>query len=223
MVPFSFACQDWWLLRSGAVFWEAQSALLVADLHLEKASFFARFGQMLPPYDSLETLLRIEAALDQTGATKVFCLGDSFHDAGGAARMEAGAAERLHRLGQRADWVWTTGNHDHATPQMPIGTTLPEIAVSGIALRHEAEAGATCPEISGHWHPKLKLTLRGRRIVRPCAVMSATRLVLPAFGALTGGMDAADPVIAAALQPSDRLHALVVSGEKLVQIPLGPG
>ena len=219
MVPFSFAGEEWLLMRSGALFWPRESALLVADLHLEKASFFARFGQMLPPYDSRETVERLAQAIAQSGARRVFCLGDSFHDAHGTGRLEAGAGDRLADLTRRTDWVWITGNHDGAAAQ-PGGTVLAECLLAGFALRHEAQPGERGPELSGHFHPRLKLTVRGRRIVRPCAVAGDNRLILPAFGALTGGMDAADPAIAAALQPARAIRALVVAGSQLVQVPL---
>jgi len=221
MVPFSFAGEEWLLMRSGALFWPRENALLVADLHLEKASFFARFGQMLPPYDSRETVERLAQAIDQSGARRVFCLGDSFHDAHGACRLEAGAGGQLAGLTRRTDWVWITGNHDDEAAQ-PGGTVVAEHCLAGFALRHEAQPGESGPELSGHFHPRLKLSVRGRRIVRPCAVASDNRLILPAFGALTGGMDAADPAIIAALQPATTIRALVVAGERLVQVPLWP-
>lgn len=227
MVPFSFAGQEWRLCGGGrgggsgpaALFWPQENALLVADLHLEKASFFAKHGQMLPPYDSRETLERVALALRETGARRVFCLGDSFHDAAGAARLEPHAAGMLAALTRVTDWVWITGNHDAAAiPEG--GTIVDELAVSGMILRHEAKAGETAPELSGHFHPKLRLTVRGRQIARPCAVRSETRMILPAFGALTGGMNANDPAILTALQPARAIDAVLPAAGKLVQYPL---
>jgi len=232
MVPFSFAGQEWRLTTGNALFWPRENALLVADLHLEKASFFARTGQMLPPYDSRETLGRIAAALRATGARRVFCLGDSFHDTGGLARLEPHAAGMLAALTRATDWVWIAGNHDglsaggglsadaRAGAKANGGETVEELALSGVTLRHAAQRGEAAPEISGHFHPKLTLTVRGRRITRPCAVRAETRLVLPAFGALTGGMAAADPAIRRALEPSDAADALVSAAGRMVCIPL---
>ena len=220
MVPFSFANQEWQLLRSGALYWERERTLLVADMHLEKASFFARFGQMLPPYDSRETLERLALAIRATGARRVFCLGDSFHDVAGAERLEPYAAGMLAALTRAVDWVWITGNHDEGVRPAEGGTVIDEIAIGGMTMRHRAKPGEGGVELSGHYHPKLRLSVRGRRIARPCAVASETRLVLPAFGALTGGMDAADPAIIAALQPARRITALLATREKLVEFPL---
>lgn len=227
MVPFSFAGQEFLLGRSRAVYWPAERALLVADLHLEKASFFARHGQMLPPYDSRETLERVAAALRATGAVRVFCLGDNFHDDAGAQRLEPHAAGMLDALTRATDWVWITGNHDAGLTTVAGGTPVDELEVGGIALRHRAvpaESGQGCAEISGHFHPRLRLTVRGRSIVRPCAVLargaSADRLVLPAFGALTGGMNAADPAIVGAVQPAREVEALVAGEARISRFPL---
>lgn len=218
MVPFSFAGEELLLAAGQALYWPREGALLVADLHLEKASFYARFGQMLPPYDSRETLGRVADAVRQTGARRVFCLGDNFHDRAGPDRLEPHAAGMLDALTRATDWVWISGNHDQG--EVPCGTALDELEVAGVMLRHEALAGEVRPELSGHFHPKLKITARGRRVVRPCAVASERKLILPAFGALTGGMDAADPAIIAAMQPARAVDAILGVSGKLVQYPL---
>jgi DNA ligase-associated metallophosphoesterase len=218
MVPFSFAGEELLLAAGNALYWPRERALLVADLHLEKASFYARFGQMLPPYDSRETLGRVADAVRLTGAQRVFCLGDNFHDTGGAARLEPRAAGMLEALSRATDWVWISGNHDQGA--VPCGTAVDELEVAGVMLRHEAMPGEDRPELSGHFHPKLKVSARGRRVVRPCAVVSERKLILPAFGALTGGMDAADPAIIAAMQPARAVDALLGVSGKLLQYPL---
>ena len=218
MVPFSFAGEEMALLPAGALYWPRERALLVADLHLEKASFYARFGQLLPPYDSRETLARVAAAVRQTDARRVFCLGDNFHDKAGADRLEPHAAGMLDALTRATDWVWVAGNHDLGN--VPGGTALDELEVAGLVLRHEAAPGETRAELSGHYHPQLKVVARGRAIRRPCTVASERKLILPAFGALTGGMDAADPAIIAAMQPARAVNALLGVQGRLVQYPL---
>ena len=224
MVPFSFAGEEMRIVAGRAIWWPREQALLVADLHLEKASFFARFGQMLPPYDSRETLERVALAIRETGARRVICLGDNFHDAGGADRLEPHAAGMLAALARVTDWVWVTGNHDLDRDGRGAGrregTTLEELELGGFVLRHEARAGEVRPELSGHFHPRLTLSVRGRRVARPCAVISERRMILPAFGALTGGMKADDPAILAAMQPARAIDALVPAGDRLVQYPL---
>jgi len=229
MVPFSFSGEEMLLTSSRAVYWPRERALLVADLHLEKASFFAQFGQMLPPYDSRETLERLALAIRETDARRVIALGDNFHDDRGADRLETHAAGMLAALTRATDWVWITGNHDARLDTRSVdaigGTLLPELEIGGLKLRHQARTGEAAGEISGHYHPKLTVRLKGRRIVRPCAVLAEQssgpqRLILPAFGALTGGMNAADPAIVSALQPADSIDALVSTTGKLARFPL---
>ncbi|WP_066760725.1 ligase-associated DNA damage response endonuclease PdeM [Croceicoccus pelagius] len=227
MVPvsfasFSFASEEWHMVDGRALFWPRENALLVADLHLEKASWYAKAGQPLPPYDSRETLERLANAIKATGARRVFTLGDNFHDGEGPDRLEPHAKGMLDALTRVVDWVWITGNHDekHGLRRAPGGTQVTEMEAGGLLLRHQAKPGETRPELSGHFHPRLQVSIRGRRIVRPCAVASESRMVLPAFGALTAGMDAADPVIRAALQPASSGDAIVPAAGKLLRFPL---
>ncbi len=213
MVPASFAGHDFLASPDGALFWPAQDALLVADLHLEKASWYARWGQLLPPYDSHATLSALARDVERSGASRLYCLGDSFHDRFGCDRLPDDARALLTSLTARLDWVWITGNHDAGFVDHCGGRIAEELCVAGVTLRHEAVVGDPAPEISGHFHPKLRLHRKGRNVSRRCYVASATKLILPAYGALTGGLDAHHPEIikkvgagAAALVPvSDRL------------------
>ena len=225
MVPLSFAGEEFALTSGNALYWPRERALLVADLHLEKASFYARHGQMLPPYDSRETLERVALAIRETDARRVYTLGDNFHDSHGSTRLEDHAAGMLAALTRATDWVWITGNHDPAMEARSGGTIADELEIAGLVLRHRATAGETRPELSGHYHPRLQITVRERHIRRPCAVVAGGagtggRMILPAFGALTGGMDAADPAIRDAMQPAARIDAVLPLRGRLAQFPL---
>ena len=215
MVPFSFAGHEFLALPEAALFWPARSALLVADLHFEKASWFSRFGQFLPPHDSQATLDVIEALV----ARAVWSLGDSFHDADGAARLPSKARARLEALTGRLDWLWITGNHDAGMDATPGGRRMVEAEVDGIWLRHEADPVDPRPEISGHFHPKLRLSVRGRRVSRRCFVGSSSKLILPALGALTGGLDASHGEIRRAVGPG--AMAMVPVADRMLRFPLG--
>ena len=218
MVPFSFAGHDFFASPDGALHWPAQRALLVADLHLEKASWFARLGQFLPPYDSHATLTSLAGEVERTGAKRLYCLGDSFHDRFGCDRLPAAARELLLRMTSTLDWVWIVGNHDSGFSDHCGGRLADELDVAGIVLRHEAVRDDPRPEMSGHYHPKLRLHLQGRHVSRRCFVVSATKLILPAFGSLTGGLDATHPEILN--QVGSGASALVPVSDRLLRFPL---
>lgn len=217
MAALAFAHHHFTIVGETALFWPAHSALIVADLHLEKASWFATKGQMLPPYDSLATLDRLGGLIAETSATQLWCLGDNFHDQDGPARMAEPTQAKLAALTTSLDWHWITGNHDECLPCGIGGTIHDEAAIDGIILRHRANPAEMRPELSGHWHPKHCATARGRRVTRPCFVRSDTRLILPAFGSLTGGMAADDPAIMALTGAAD---ALVAVNYSAVRFPL---
>ena len=218
MVPFSFAGETFEAMPSGALFWRARKALLVADLHLEKASWFARLGQFLPPYDSDATLTELAAEVERSGASRLYCLGDSFHDAFGCDRLPTNARELLTELTSRLDWTWIVGNHDPGFADHCGGRIEDEVAIDGIILRHEAVPGETRAEISGHFHPKLRLHLKGRRVSRRCFVRSESKLIMPAFGSLTGGLDAHHPEIMKSV--GSDAAALVPVSDRLLRFPL---
>lgn len=217
MVPFSFAGHDLLALPQGALFWPARRALLVADLHFEKASWFAIRGQMLPPYDSIATLTQLGALADATDAVEIWCLGDSFHDSAGCERLPAPAQDALRALTSGRRWIWITGNHDQSIDRCG-GEVMDEALVDGLMLRHEADPGESRPELSGHFHPKLRVRVRGRQVSRRCFVATATKLILPAFGALTGGLDAAHPEIVRAVGAG--AEALVPVEDRLLRFQL---
>jgi DNA ligase-associated metallophosphoesterase len=218
MVPLSFAGETFFASISGALFWPDRQALLVADLHLEKASWFARLGQFLPPYDSHATLTALAADVERTGATKLYCLGDSFHDRFGCERLPADARDLLTGLTARLDWTWIVGNHDPGFADHCGGKIADEVELGGIILRHEAVRDEPRPEISGHFHPKLRLHLKGRHVSRRCFVVSVTKMIMPAFGSLTGGLDAHHPEILRSV--GDNAAALVPVSDRLLRFPL---
>ena len=218
MVPLSFAGHDFFATPEGALHWPAEQALLVADLHLEKASWFAKAGQFLPPYDSIATLHALEREVARTAARRLFCLGDSFHDRFGCDRLPVAARELLASMTSRLDWVWIVGNHDVGFIDHCGGRIEEECEVGGIVLRHEAERDDSRPEMSGHFHPKLRMNLRGRHVSRRCFVASATKLILPAYGAFTGGLDAGHPEILKKVGPG--ASALVPSSDRLLRFPI---
>lgn len=218
MVRFSFSGQALMALPQGALFWPSRRALLVADLHLEKASWFAKGGQMLPPYDSIATLTDLSLIAAACAAEEIWCLGDSFHDSQGCDRLPARARALLAALTASTRWTWITGNHDSRLADHCGGEIVEEARVDGLLLRHEADPAEIRPELSGHFHPKLRISHRGRLVSRRCFVATATKLILPAFGSLTGGLDAGHPEIVRAVGAG--AQALVPVQDKLLRFPI---
>ncbi len=175
--------------RAGALYWPAERALVVADLHLEKGSSFARRHVFLPPYDSRETLARLADVIARMAPSVVIALGDSFHDADGALRLGAEEREALAALQTGRTWIWVNGNHDGGADVLPGGERCDQLVLGGVTLRHEPDADSEGAEIAGHLHPAARVALAGASMRRACFIACADRLVLPAFGALTGGLN----------------------------------
>jgi DNA ligase-associated metallophosphoesterase len=218
MVPFSFAGHSLAALPQGALYWPARRALIVADLHFEKASWFASFGQILPPYDSAATMTALEEIVAASDPAEIWCLGDSFHDSRGCERLPETEQARLRALTAAHRFVWIVGNHDSAIGNPCGGEVIDEAEIDGLVLRHEADPADTRPELSGHFHPKFRVRVRGRLVSRRCFVATGSKLILPAFGSLTGGLDAHHPEIVRAL--GTRGEALVPVADRMLRFPL---
>lgn len=178
---------------SGAVFLQDERALLVADLHLEKGSSFAGKGIFLPPYDTRATLRTLSDAIHRLQPRTVIALGDSFHDLGADRRMARADIDTLSALVRSVpDWIWIEGNHDPAPPPQFGGSVMPKLEISGLTLRHEPQPGTQPGEVGGHLHPCAKVRANGRTVRKRCFVSDGQRLILPSFGAFTGGLNVRD-------------------------------
>jgi DNA ligase-associated metallophosphoesterase len=175
---------------SGALFWKEQSLLVVSDLHLEKGSSFAARGVLLPPYDTVVTLSRLASAVARHNPNMVIALGDSFHDRTAHQRLSAPDREAIAALQARRDWIWISGNHDPALPSDIGGSVASEVAIGPIVFRHEPTGAFG--EIAGHLHPKARVATRARWLERRCFATDGERMVMPAFGAYTGGLSIRD-------------------------------
>ncbi len=200
---------------AGVLFWPQARLLAVADLHLEKGSACARGGRLVPPYDSRVTLERLGALLARLRPEIVVAVGDSFHDLGAPSRLGAEDAGRLAAVSQAARFVWVRGNHDRL-PCGIAGDSAEEFRLGPLVFRHQSRGEAL--EISGHYHPKARIPTRAGQVARPCFVADKYRIMLPAFGAYTGGMDVRSPQIAG-LFPRDG-HAFLLGERRLFSFAL---
>lgn len=176
-----------------ALWWPAERMLIVSDLHLEKGSAMARRGHgLLPPYDSATTLRLLEGLVARYRPARLLALGDSFHDRDAFARLSGEETDRLIALSQRQEMIWITGNHDPEPPADLGGRILAEYRCGPLLFRHEPSPGRVAGEVAGHLHPKARVRGRGRSVRARCFVTDGLRLVVPAFGAFTGGLDVTD-------------------------------
>jgi uncharacterized protein len=195
----------------GVLYWPEERLLVAADLHLEKGTSYAgSAGRLLPPYDSAQTVARLERLIDSYRPLRVVALGDSFHDRRGATRLDGGVAERIRRLSDRVDWIWIHGNHDPKPPQQLGGRGAVEIAIGPLVFRHDAheERAVEGGEVIGHYHPVASVSTRGRSFRRRCFAIGRHRLLLPAFGAYAGGLNVREAVIRRLLDAEARVAVL---------------
>lgn len=212
-VPLELGPAALTLLPEGAVFWRAEALLVVSDLHLGKAERMARRGGTLPPpYETTETLERLSSLISRHDPGHVLCLGDSFDDLEAARALPEAARLEIARMMAGRRWTWVLGNHDPGPADMG-GTCRAETRIGPLAFRHIAHPEELGIEVSGHYHPKAGT--RGPR--RPAFVTDGRRLILPAFGTYTGGMEAGDPVIANLMAPG---ACAVLTGRTMAALPL---
>lgn len=201
----------------GSLWLAASQTLIVSDLHLEKGSSYARSGQLLPPYDTRTTLKRLAAAMKRLKPARVVSLGDSFHDLGGPRRMDEADRASLRTLVEAVEWVWIEGNHDPDIPDTLGGAVAEEIVVDGLTLRHEPRNEACDGEVAGHLHPCAKVAAHGRSVRARCFATDGLRLVMPAYGAYTGGLNLCD-VAFAPIFPQGAL-ALMIGRARVLPAP----
>lgn len=202
---------------AGLLIWPEKRLAVVSDLHLGKGSYFARHGQMLPPYDSEETLVRLLSVLENREIDKLILLGDSVHDEGAWARLSSKERQLFQTLTDRYDVIWILGNHERGFVPPGVSATVEE-SIDSLIFRHEAEADVKPDtiEVSGHYHPKAVVATGRTKLRRPCFLIGSGRLILPAFGSFTGGLSALDPAITALFPMGFDSY---LTGDRIVTVP----
>jgi len=201
---------------TGALWWPDRQLLCVSDLHLGKSERMARRGGVtLPPYDTLDTLSRLEAEIEAMGARTVICLGDSFDDLDAALDLTEDIRLWIARLQAGRRWIWIEGNHDPGPADIG-GAHMAELNEGPLVFRHIAQTAAM-GEVSGHYHPKAQLGRRGGGISRACFLVDRQRMILPAFGTYTGGLRCTDPVLDGLMGPE---ALAILTGTNPVPMPM---
>lgn len=203
-------------LSEGALYWPEQDTLIVADLHFEKGSAFATRGVHLPPYDTAKTLTRLEELIVRLKPASFIALGDSFHDGNAKDRMAAVDHARLQNLTMATDWTWICGNHDPA-PEGFGGRIVDELRLGALTFRHEPAPAPATGEVAGHLHPCAVLRARGRHLRRRCFAADSSRVILPAFGAYTGGLNVCDKAYDG-LFAGKAFHAWMMGRDQVVPV-----
>ena len=122
----------------------------------------------------------------------------------------------LEALMHGRSWIWVAGNHDPSPPGCLPGESLDAVQFGPLLFQHQATKTAAY-EISGHYHPKAAIHVRNSRVSGRCFVIDGTRLIMPAFGAYTGGLNVLDPAIRKFL--SDDFHVALIGRERVVHMP----
>ncbi|WP_208349451.1 ligase-associated DNA damage response endonuclease PdeM [Pseudaestuariivita rosea] len=213
---FSLAGADLIARPSGVLWWPDRRVLCVSDLHLGKSDRVARrSGVMLPPYETCDTLNRLETEVTALKPAVVICLGDSFDDLKAADSLSEDEVLWLARLQAGREWIWIEGNHDPGPVEFG-GTHLAEMIVGPLTFRHIADPSQQA-EVSGHYHPKARLNARGRVVTRACFLYDDDRLIMPAFGTYTGGLYSHSAELSQLMAPAARA---VLTGQTAQSIPM---
>ncbi|MEM5471451.1 ligase-associated DNA damage response endonuclease PdeM [Hoeflea sp. AS60] len=203
--------------RAGVMWLPDSGALVVSDLHLEKGAAFARRGMLLPPYDTAATLARLGEVVTRYNPRLVISLGDSFHDRSGSAHLPECYRDQLKALQRGRDWTWIEGNHDPDRPVGLEGHFCSELHVETLVFRHEPKSGMADGEIAGHLHPTARVVRRGKGVRRPCFASDGKRLLMPAFGSTTGGLELRHPAMRG-LFDRNQLVAHLIGRERIYSV-----
>ena len=194
------------LNNDGSIFWVDENILILGDLHLEKGTSFAEAGNFLPPYDSLETLMKLTKTLNSLKINKIIFLGDIFHDQKGYSRLDKKEKKIFDEICDSFSIIWIYGNHDYKYAPKNI-KALNAYKLKGINFSHIPTA-CDLIEISGHYHPKVSFLYLGKKITKPCFVISKRKVILPAYGSFTGGLNVSSQIYKKLLRCDFDIYAL---------------
>jgi len=183
------------LLAQKALYWPRHKALVVADIHFGKAASFRAQGVPVPRGTTSQNLAALDLLIGQYEVGQIVFLGDFLHAR--AAHAPATLAAMLAWRRRHADLALTLvrGNHDrHAgDPARALGIEVVDEPClrAPFCFCHHPDTAAPGYVLAGHVHPVFVLATRSDALRLPCFVVGPQRMILPSFGAFTGGFPVA--------------------------------
>ena len=188
-VSVVFAENKLQLLPQKAVWWEAESTLLMSDVHLGKGETFRRQGLAIPTGSSADDLASITALIERWHPARVAILGDLVHGVPGEQLVDT--FRRWRDRHRAIEMILVAGNHDQHMHSIPEAWSLAVCELdtcANLTLAHAPSDDESGFEIVGHIHPAIRMRAgRNDSLRAPAFWLQPRRLVLPAFGSFTGG------------------------------------
>jgi len=188
-----FANEEFYAHPSSALYWKRLNIIIVADLHLGKSISFAKQKQFLPPYDTKETLAKLFKCINEFEPSKLIIVGDLLHDMFSVNSFQEKDHQDFNKYSKNTQFIWVKGNHDYDI-EINGFTKVLNYKVEEIIFNHIPIKSKNF-QICGHYHPKVKISHKGKVIHKSCFVHNNKLLVLPSFGILTGGLSIYDEPI----------------------------
>jgi DNA ligase-associated metallophosphoesterase len=198
------------LLPEKALYWPARRMLVIADIHFGKAAAFRAQGVPVPRGTTTENLAALDALMAHHPTAEIMFLGDFLHARAAHAPATLAAMLAWRRRNGAVRLTLVRGNHDARAgdPAAILGIDVVDEphTVGAFSFCHHPDVAGAGYVLAGHVHPVYLLASRHDALRLPCFVAGPARMILPSFGAFTGGY---------AIAPSDGEQVFVSSGEAI--------
>jgi DNA ligase-associated metallophosphoesterase len=198
------------LLAQKALYWPHASMLVIADIHFGKAASFRAQGVPVPRGTTSQNLAALDELMAIYPTTEIVFLGDFLHARASHASATVAAMLAWRERNPKVRLTLVRGNHDvrAGDPSASLGITMVDEPhnVGPFSFCHHPDIAGDGYVLAGHVHPVYILSSRLDSLRLPCFLVGPTRMVLPSFGAFTGGY---------AITPEPHEHVYVTSGEAM--------
>ena len=183
----NFGNEEFHAYPNKSLYWKRLNTLIVSDLHIGKSISYAKNKQFLPPYDTKEILNKIFVSLDKIKPSNLIIVGDLLHDVFSILSLKDQDHKNLSHYMKNTDFIWIKGNHDKNI-QIEGFKNFTNYKIDKFLFTH-IPIETSLFQICGHYHPKVKISHRGKTIFKTSFVHNEKIFILPSFGILTGGLD----------------------------------